>query len=92
MFYNGEIPAFAESQFTLSATSMVDHGILSPQISNPVQHVETILQQLQDVSLIRKYGLWLATQDPDKALNVRVHQAWAVSPRLLTAMDSVYRY
>jgi hypothetical protein len=52
---------------------MVDGGIQSPQIPNPIQHVEAVLRQLQDVSLIRKYGLWLASQDPEKALRVGVH-------------------
>lgn len=51
---------------------MVDEGIQSPQIPDPIQHVEAVLRQTQDVSLIRKYGLWLATQDSEKALRVSV--------------------
>ncbi|KAI5454223.1 hypothetical protein NCC49_004285 [Naganishia albida] len=49
-------------------TSMVDRGSRSPQIPDPIQRVEYVLQQIQDVSLIRKYGLWLAKHDSEKAL------------------------
>jgi hypothetical protein len=52
---------------------MVDNNIQSPQIPDPIQQVEKILQQLQDVSLIRKYALWLARQHPDKAVDVCAH-------------------
>lgn len=52
---------------------MVDRGSRSPQIPDPIQRVESVLQQIQDVSLIRKYGLWLAKHDPEKALRVSVY-------------------
>ena len=50
---------------------MVDGDVQSPQMPDPIQQVERILQQIQDVSLIRKYALWLAKKHPDKAVHVR---------------------
>ena len=50
---------------------MADSNIQSPQIPDPIQQVQGILQQIQDVSLIRKYALWLAKDHPDQAVDVR---------------------
>lgn len=55
--------------------STVDNNIQSPQIPDPIHEVEKILRQLQDVSLIRKYALWLAKQHPDKAVEVCAHSS-----------------
>lgn len=63
---------------------MADSNIQSPQIPDPIQQVQEILQQIQDVSLIRKYALWLAKKHPDQAVDVRarvfvVYMFWALT-------------